>query len=152
MSERTAVYRLYDASGTLLYVGVSTNPVVRWVQHSGAQSWWSDVIRFEIAWTDTREDALLEEKRAMHDERPLYNRSGSPWRPIRRSDGKLSPAPKPGPTPVRNLRVADEVWKPALAKARSEGRTLTDVITACLRAYIAGTPEGQGDDAHSPES
>jgi hypothetical protein len=42
-----------------------------------------------------------------------------------------------GKTPVRNLRIPDERWLPALAKAEAEGRTLTDVIDAYLGSYIA---------------
>ena len=58
------------------------------------------------------------------------------------------PRPPTGKTPVRNLRVADEVWLPALAKARAEGRTLTEVIVASLRRYIS-TPVRQRDDTSS---
>jgi len=50
------------------------------------------------------------------------------------------PRPATGKTPNRNLRVVDEVWKPALAKARAEGRTLTGVITAYLQRYISTPP------------
>ena len=42
--------------------------------------------------------------------------------------------------PNRNLRVANEVWLPALAKARAEGRPLTEVIVAYLRRYISTPP------------
>lgn len=57
------------------------------------------------------------------------------------------PRPATGKTPVRNLRVPDHIWQPALEKAHAEGRTLTDVITAYLRRYVA-TPlkVKDGDD------
>ena len=49
------------------------------------------------------------------------------------------PVPKPatGKTPVRNVRVPDDVWLPALARAEMEGRSVTDAIVAALRAYVA---------------
>ena len=47
------------------------------------------------------------------------------------------PRPATGLTPVRNIRVADNLWRAAQAKAKREGRTLTDVITAYLRRYVA---------------
>lgn len=50
------------------------------------------------------------------------------------------PRPATGKTPNRNLRVANEVWLPALAKARAEGRPLTEVIVAYLRRYISTPP------------
>jgi hypothetical protein len=40
-------------------------------------------------------------------------------------------------TKVRNLRVNDQLWLPALAKAHQEGRTLSEVIRDWLRAYTA---------------
>lgn len=49
------------------------------------------------------------------------------------------PKQSTGRTPVRNLRVPDERWLPALAKAEAEGRTLTEVIDGFLGAY-AGEP------------
>lgn len=52
-------------------------------------------------------------------------------------DDQPVPRPATGKTPVRNLRVPDEIWEPALAKAHEEGRTLTDVIKDFLREYIA---------------
>lgn len=55
-----------------------------------------------------------------------------------------------GRTPVRNLRVPDELWEPALNKARSEGKTLTEVLIAYLKRYTASerrrTPEEEADE------
>lgn len=45
------------------------------------------------------------------------------------------PKQSTGKTPVRNLRVPDERWLPALAKAEAEGRTLTEVIDGFLGDY-----------------
>ena len=59
-------------------------------------------------------------------------------------DDQRVPRPPTGKTPVRNLRVVDEVWLPALEKARAEGRTLTEVIVTYLRRYIS-TPPRQRD-------
>ena len=53
---------------------------------------------------------------------------------------RTMPRPATGKTPMRNLRVPDHIWGPALDKARAEGRTLTDVITAYLRRYISTPP------------
>ena len=50
------------------------------------------------------------------------------------------PRPATGKTPVRNLRVPQHIWEPALAKARAEGTTLTEVITRFLIRYISTPP------------
>lgn len=47
------------------------------------------------------------------------------------------PRPATGKTPVRNLRVPDEIWETALANARAENRTITEVITTYLKRYNA---------------
>lgn len=43
-------------------------------------------------------------------------------------------APK---TPTRTVRVSDEIWGAAKEKAALEGRTLTDVVIAALKEYVA---------------
>lgn len=46
---------------------------------------------------------------------------------------RMSPnAPK---TPHRTIRVADDTWKSAQEKAKSEGRNLSEVIREFLVAY-----------------
>lgn len=51
-------------------------------------------------------------------------------------DDRQVPRPATGKTPVRNLRVVDEVWKPALDRAQADGRTITEVITQFLRWWL----------------
>lgn len=45
--------------------------------------------------------------------------------------------PATGKTPLRNFRAPNDVWDPAMARAHSEGRTLTDVLVAFLKEYGA---------------
>lgn len=52
--------------------------------------------------------------------------------------------PATGETPKHNIRVPDPLWEAATAKARSEGRTITDVIIAALHRYAA-TPAKQAE-------
>jgi hypothetical protein len=56
------------------------------------------------------------------------------------------PRPATGKTPNRNLRVPEQIWEAALAKARAEGRTLTEVITTYLRRYISKPPRNRPDN------
>lgn len=44
--------------------------------------------------------------------------------------------PATGKTPVRNMRIADDVWLPALAAARDSGHTMTEVFIQFLRWYL----------------
>jgi predicted GIY-YIG superfamily endonuclease len=81
--DRTALYRLYSDAGQLLYVGISSDPDVRFRKHSYWQIWWHHVARAEIEWLWTREAASAAEDEAIKFERPLYNSTyhlGGEWR------------------------------------------------------------------------
>ena len=41
-----------------------------------------------------------------------------------------------GNTPHRTIRIEDKLWKAAQAKARTERRTMTDVIREHLEQYV----------------
>ena len=41
------------------------------------------------------------------------------------------------PTMPRSLRIPDDLWQAAVAKAREEGTTVTAVVVAALQAFIA---------------
>lgn len=77
---RTAVYRFYDHTGRLLYVGMAGNFHSRWLEHRRTQPWWRSVdhSRTTTDWHDTREDAKAAETRAIRNERPAYNILGTP--------------------------------------------------------------------------
>jgi hypothetical protein len=60
---------------------------------------------------------------------------------------RLVPRPATGETPVMNFRVPKNVAAAARARAKAEGRTLTDVVVAYLRRYGSGSPRPQKDDA-----
>lgn len=47
------------------------------------------------------------------------------------------PRPRTGVTPVRNVRVDDELWRAAQAEAKERNETLTDAIVRALRRYVA---------------
>lgn len=124
MAERAALYRLYNAAGELLYIGMSDNPSRRFVEHATSQPWRRKIsVRETGAWYESRAEAHEAEMKAIRAEAPRYNEH----RGI-------------GAAPVRNIRVANYVWFPALAKAQAEGRSLTAVITAYLRRYISTPP------------
>ncbi|MEI5032363.1 hypothetical protein RB201_03970 [Streptomyces sp. S1A(2023)] len=44
--------------------------------------------------------------------------------------------PKTGETPIKNVRVPQDLWNAAKEEAAIEGRTLTDVINADLHRYV----------------
>jgi DNA-binding transcriptional regulator YhcF (GntR family) len=72
-SERTALYRLYDAEGRLLYIGIAVKPEQRWIQHAAEKDWWPEVARRDTYWCDSRAEALVREVDAIVTEQPIYN-------------------------------------------------------------------------------
>ena len=44
-------------------------------------------------------------------------------------------------TPLRNVRVSDELWKRALACAAHDKRTVSAVIVAALKEYVSETTQ-----------
>lgn len=86
---RTAIYRLYDAEGVLLYIGQTFRPpTMRMGEHEKAQPWWNDVASGTMVWVPAK-DADAEERRAILAENPLHNHERHPvktWgRPVRRT-------------------------------------------------------------------
>jgi GIY-YIG catalytic domain-containing protein len=81
VNRRCALYRLFDAIGTLLYIGITVNPEGRWSVHAATKTWWGDVARKEIEWYDSEELADAAETAAILAEHPKYNVAKSPWAP-----------------------------------------------------------------------
>lgn len=47
-------------------------------------------------------------------------------------------------TPLRNVRVSDEVWQPARERAAENGETVSDVVRRALVEYVTTPPpDGQ---------
>ena len=53
--------------------------------------------------------------------------------------------PASGKTPLRNLRVPDDLWRRSLEKARAEDRTVTEVLVSYLRRYVSTPPRKRND-------
>lgn len=72
-SRRHALYRFFDASDVLLYVGITVDPGARFKKHGGDKEWWGEVDRIDIARHATRKEALDAERKAIKEEQPLHN-------------------------------------------------------------------------------
>lgn len=74
-----AVYRHFDADGSLLYIGVSSDPHSRHMGHlSRGSEWATQVATIKVEWHEDRAAALLAESDAIAAERPKHNRLGNP--------------------------------------------------------------------------
>lgn len=76
-SRRAAVYRLYDAEGTLLYIGSAYDPDEREAVHR--HTVWGQLIACRSdKWHDSRELAYAAETEAIRAEAPRHNVIGTP--------------------------------------------------------------------------
>lgn len=76
--ERVALYRLHDVDGVLLYVGITSKPERRWLQHAADKAWWGEVADKSVRWYRDRKAAAEAERAAMRAEKPRHNQSGNP--------------------------------------------------------------------------
>jgi hypothetical protein len=74
----TAVYRLRNTDGDLLYIGMTRNPKQRWKDHRKEMLWWPEVADRHLNWYDTRLEARAAEGVAIREEGPRYNKSTWP--------------------------------------------------------------------------
>lgn len=70
------VYRVYDASGRLLYVGCSVEVETRLAAHSTSATWWLFHDRVETEEFPTHQEALEAEATAIATEHPRWNMQG----------------------------------------------------------------------------
>lgn len=82
-SRRAAVYRLYGADETLLYVGSSFDPDRRLGDHR-RKAWGHLIAHRTVEWHPNRDVADATESRAIEAERPQYNHVGTPEYAARR--------------------------------------------------------------------
>lgn len=127
---RTAVYRLFDAAGALLYVGASCNPQSRIPSHKD-KPWWQEVADTSVEWFADRVNALRHEAAAIADESPRYNRDTPDPERVR--------APRSHPKP-RDLsgRTWPEAMRAAGIRPWRDSESMPDKATqrAAITAYL----------------
>lgn len=69
------VYRLFDVSEELLYVGIAVDPGARLYMHRREKPWWPEVTRTALETFPTRADAEYREAHAILTEHPRHNQA-----------------------------------------------------------------------------
>lgn len=73
-SDGCCVYRLWDADGAALYIGMTTRGLIaRLWEHRCGKDWWESVNHIDAVRCTDRRDALDEEARQIRSVRPLHN-------------------------------------------------------------------------------
>lgn len=71
------LYRLFDHTNQLLYVGISSKWYERLHAHQKNQPWWGEVATVRLQRYETRDMLVDAEKVAIKTERPLHNKQHS---------------------------------------------------------------------------
>lgn len=71
--QRHTLYRFWDSSEQLLYIGISGSPETRWRAHGRDKPWWRDVCRVTVEHFDNRADLEAAEIAAIREEKPRHN-------------------------------------------------------------------------------
>ena|GEM_PF-2337736 len=126
MSDRTALYRYFDADGKLLYVGISLSPVARQAQHRNTSSWYSRIASMTVQWFDTRSEACESEKAAIATEKPERNiaHRNREWT----EHGKVPARRESCPWPTETLRPVGLSGRRLLQLIYDEGATVPNTF------------------------
>ena len=79
---RYQLYRLYDGTGDLIYIGRTCSIGARFDQHAKKQPWWHEVVDCRIELFPDYETLVKAERIAIKQEAPRYNvvhNKGWPW-------------------------------------------------------------------------
>jgi excinuclease UvrABC nuclease subunit len=76
------LYRHFDESGSLLYIGISIDALVRQGGHESRSGWWRDIRRIEIEVYANKTEAARAEVELIKKLRPRWNTQHAPVKPI----------------------------------------------------------------------
>jgi predicted GIY-YIG superfamily endonuclease len=72
--DKPTVYRLYDTTDELAYVGFSEDFLNRMKQHSQTKEWWPQIKRCEFDLYETREEGMAAELELIQLHQPRFNK------------------------------------------------------------------------------
>lgn len=155
-----ALYRFFDRSDVLLYVGITVDLAKRIKNHRKGKPWWTQIHNITVEHFDTRQEALDAERKAIRDEKPLHNDQHNPHVVV---DYGTHPEDIDGDWIERNWPkvapcIRDHVEVPAYDKGRCElaetlllGFTPDELEHHYAEGRAAGVQDGE-DDLDGPEA
>lgn len=123
------LYRMYDATDALLYVGITMNVEDRFADHRAMKAWWAEVVDIKLEHFPTREAVEQAERDAIRTERPRFN--------VVHSVDVIRKQRTSGRTVMKpvNFRAPGTDWEDALATADAAGEHLPDELRNFLAWY-----------------
>ena len=84
----TTLYRYFNSSNELLYVGISKSPMQRLEEHKYRAAWFESAESVKFEKFDTRDAALKAESIAIKNENPIFNIQNKPKQPKKITEEK----------------------------------------------------------------
>lgn len=138
----TAVYRLYDGGGVLLYIGATYNPDRRLTDHR-RKPWGPTIARRTVRWYSTRDEAIQAEEAAIAAEHPPHNEIGTPEHGTR-CRAKAAATPGKGRVThdayLMRLHVADQLRRFGYSDSRATGEGM--VVERAYKEASGLFPDG----------
>lgn len=137
LERRHYLYRVFDADGSLLYVGISADPDARIESHRRSKPWWPEVASATLEEYPSGDAVAAAEALAIATEQPRYN-----VRPGSAVDVRIFREPGVGkPSMVkRSFFIQRETWEQAKALAaedpRPGGANISDIARDLFELYV----------------
>jgi predicted GIY-YIG superfamily endonuclease len=137
LAERPQVlYRMFDSTRRLLYVGITANLAARFAEHAGEKPWWTSVVSVDLEHFTSRKAVERAEQEAVVSEAPLFNHAHTP-----RAGGGVSRRV----TPARSTQIDDGPWAKFGADCeainRSRAGVMKDLVLWWIRWPNATLPQ-----------
>lgn len=121
------LYRVFNETGDLLYVGATTNPSLRFHKHSRETDWWGEAARIELQHFDNVDDLLDAESDVIGRENPKYN--------VLWKIGKVRASAMKGPRRPRGdgtifQRASDGMWIGKIDVLSFDGKRRQKVVSS----------------------
>jgi predicted GIY-YIG superfamily endonuclease len=130
------LYRIFDAAGALLYVGITHDLGMRFDQHRRDKPWWHQKHRHTVEEAPSRADVMFREARAILTEHPRHNKDIPTLARFDELRGRII-ADEEGLTETERIGILEHQLRQAQRRARSAETALTRVQAASDRAREA---------------
>lgn len=113
---KCALYRHFNAEGTLLYVGISLRPFSRFKEHNTHSEWADQIANMTIEYFPNRMEAMAAETKAVQEENPAHNiRLRKPKLPVKLAKITMERAEEARVNLTRRVLHFAPLYKPAAA-------------------------------------
>jgi hypothetical protein len=130
------LYRIFDAAGALLYIGITHDLGMRFDQHRRDKQWWPQMRHHTIEEAPSRADVMYREARAILTEHPRHNKDIPTLKRFDELRSRIL-ADEEGLTEAERIGILEHQLRQALRRSRTAESTLARVQAAAERAREA---------------